>query len=45
MYSTRSGIREYLTWRELETEILQEIDSHDGRVTLSELEVVDEVAR
>ncbi|KAK8826788.1 hypothetical protein WA556_004377 [Blastocystis sp. ATCC 50177/Nand II] len=36
--NTRSGIREYLTWRELETEILQEIDAHDGRVTLSELE-------
>lgn len=38
--STRSGIREYLTWRELETEILQEIDSHDGRVSLAELEVL-----
>ena len=37
--STRSGIREYLTWSELETEILEEIDAHDGRVTYQELEV------
>ena len=37
--STRSGIREYLTWKELETEILEEIDAHDGRVTYQELEV------
>ena len=37
--STRSGIREYLTWPELETEILSELDSHDGRVSFLELEV------
>ncbi|KNB42560.1 E3 UFM1-protein ligase 1 [Blastocystis sp. subtype 4] len=36
--STRSGIREYLTWPELETEILSELDSHDGRVSFLELE-------
>ena len=39
--STRSGIREYLTWPELETEILSELDSHDGRVSFAELEVGD----
>ena len=37
--STRSGVREYLTWKELDTEVLDEIDSHDGRVSFQELEV------
>lgn len=39
MNSTRSGIREYLTWEQLETEVFSEIDSHDGRISFQELEV------
>lgn len=39
IYSTRSGIREYVTWNQLETEIYSEIDSHGGRVSFQELEV------
>lgn len=38
-YSTRSGIREYVTWKQLETDIFSEIESHDGRISFQELEV------
>ena len=37
--STRSGIREYVTWKQLQEEIVAELYSHDGRISYEELEV------